>query len=464
MRRISGTLLALAFWAMVYLALRGISVYLLSRPNLDSIAFGGCATLCLTSLLYERPGFKARLRRRSGIAGAVLIGGFTTILVGYAHYLTARSLALHRHFSEDQPKLLGRLHQSDTIYGYRPVKGGRARVVMFPGDTLAYYRDADGFRVPVSDTLKANRPGEVDVIFFGCSFTEGAACAADSTYPHLVARALGLRYINAGVSSWGLSQMYLLARETLPKYKPRYAVFQYSPWLSERGLAPFKYGTEVPMPKPFFEPDAAGRFTLRKPPYASHVFDMDRDAIHGRYKGRFAAFLFDVGIPFLLREDRLRMGMRWAILRGRLRPADNDTRHQTRLSRQIYPELLELARANGTTPLIVYIPSFVADSRAPDSTVLSTFDRRIIAPAPDAHRAYLESHPGCRSPRDFIHWRVVNGDSIRVDIHPNPLSHRLIAAALIGTLKGNGMSDAIPLAADKHAHNPRPNPMPQGRN
>ena len=58
---------------------------------------------------------------------------------------------------------------------------------------------------------------------------------------------------------------------------------------------------------------------------------------------------------------------------------------------------------NGATPLILYIPSFVADSRATDSTVLSAFDRRIIATAPDAHRAYLDSHPGCRSPRDFIH-------------------------------------------------------------
>jgi hypothetical protein len=438
MKRTIDSAMALACWTAGYLVLHGLSAGLLGLPRLDALFFGLCGTGFIFGLLYAAAPTKAVLRHRGGVPAALLLAGISTAAIGYAHYLTTRSLTLYRHFTEDHPKLIGRLHRSDPVYGYRPLKAGRARVVMFPGDTLPYFRDADGFRVPVTDTLKENRPGEVDIMFFGCSFTEGAACPADSVYPHLVAKAMGLRYINAGVSSWGLSQMYLMARECLPKYKPRYAVFQYSPWLPERGLAPFKYGSEVPMPKPFFERGEAGRFDLRTPPYASHIFDLDRASIRSNYLGRFPRFLFELGIPFLLREDRLRMGMRWGILTGRLHPATNDIRHQTRLSLQVYAELIALARAEGATPVILHLPSFVSHSRTMDSAVLQPFDRQLVASAPETHRTYLESHPGSALHRDFIHWRLIDGDSVRIDIHPNPLSHRLIAAAVIDALKKTG--------------------------
>lgn len=438
MKRTIDSALALACWGAAYLVLHGLSARLLDLPRLDALFFGLCCTGFIFSLLYADAGMKAALRRKGGVPAALLLAGLSTAAVGYAHYLTSRSLALYRHFTEEHPKLIGRLHRSDPVYGYRPLQAGRARVVMFPGDTLPYFRDADGFRVPVPDTGRENRPGEVDIMFFGCSFTEGAACPADSVYPHLVARTLGLRYINAGVSSWGLSQMYLMAKETLPRYRPRYAVFQYSPWLPERGLAPFKYGSEVPMPKPFFETGEAGRFDLRTPTYVSHIFDLDRESIRSNYQGRFPRFLFDLGIPFLMREDRLRLGMRWAILTGRLHPADNDLRHQTRLAIQVYTELVELASAQGSTPVILHLPSFVSNSRSMDSAVLRPFDRHLVASAPATHRAYLDSHPGSALHRDFIHWRLVDGDSVRIDIHPNPLSHRLIAAAVIDALKKTG--------------------------
>jgi hypothetical protein len=61
-----------------------------------------------------------------------------------------------------------------------------------------------------------------------------------------------------------------------------------------------------------------------------------------------------------------------------------------------------------------------------------------VASAPATHRGYLDSHPGSALHRDFIHWRLVDGDSVRIDIHPNPLSHRLIAAAVIDALKKTG--------------------------
>jgi hypothetical protein len=34
----------------------------------------------------------------------------------------------------------------------------------------------------------------------------------------------------------------------------------------------------------------------------------------------------------------------------------------------------------------------------------------------------------------FVHWRKENGDTIRVDGHPNPLSHRLITRSILDGL------------------------------
>lgn len=147
------------------------------------------------------------------------------------------------------------------------------------------------------------------------------------------------------------------------------------------------------------------------------------------------AFLLDVGIPFFTREDFLRMRLRWAMLTGELRPVSNDTRNQIELSRQIYAELLDLARANGTTPMILLLPSLTSYSRETDSTVLSSFDRNIVADALDEHEQYMKLHPGTSLGRDFVHWRIINGDSVRVDIHPNNLSHRIIAQSVIRVLQ-----------------------------
>ena len=43
--------------------------------------------------------------------------------------------------------------------------------------------------------------------------------------------------INAGVPSWGLGHMVLLAREVVPRIKPDILVVQYSEWLVDRALS-----------------------------------------------------------------------------------------------------------------------------------------------------------------------------------------------------------------------------------
>jgi len=443
MNSIRNVILVIVIWGGLYVGLHVLAVNVLDFPRLDGVFFGACFTLCIFSFLYGRAWMKSLLVSRKGLLWVLMCSLITAVIAGYAHFITSRTISIYDNLTADSSPLIGQLHHSDPVYGYRPLAHGRARISMFPGDTLDFFKDADGFRIPSWDTLKQNRPGEVDVMFFGCSFTEGAGCKADSTFPHLVSRTMGLKYINAGVSSWGLSQMYLLAKETLPKYKPRLVVFQYSSWMPERALAVFKWGTEVPMPKPFFEKkDPSGPFTIRTPPYASQIFDLDRHSIRAQYKGRFMAFLLDVGIPFFTREDFLRMRMRWAMLTGELRPVSNDTRNQIELSRQIYAELLDLARANGTTPMILLLPSLTSYSRETDSTVLSNFDRNIVANALDEHEQYMKLHPGTSLGRDFVHWRIINGDSVRVDIHPNNLSHRIIAQSVIRVLQRLDATDS----------------------
>jgi hypothetical protein len=72
------------------------------------------------------------------------------------------------------------------------------------------------------------------VLALGCSFTYGAATNAENTYPYLVGQRLAGTTRNAGVSSYGLSQMMILAKRLVPAYKPDYLLVQYSPWLVDR--------------------------------------------------------------------------------------------------------------------------------------------------------------------------------------------------------------------------------------
>ena len=46
----------------------------------------------------------------------------------------------------------------------------------------------------------------------------------------VVAQGLGGTVLNAGKCAYGLSQMLILARRLIPRYRPDYVLVQFSPW------------------------------------------------------------------------------------------------------------------------------------------------------------------------------------------------------------------------------------------
>src|SRR5262249_53413213 len=147
---------------------------------------------------------------------------------------------------------------ADPLLGYVPIPGatGIQLVPMSPGLPVRF--DENGFRVPVAHP-KAAQEGSPSVLALGCSFTYGDVCLAEEAYPYVLSRLTGCRSMNAGMKSYGLAQMLILARRLIPQYRPDYVVVQYSPWLAQRAQNFYAHGMNfITTPVPFFSDSPDG--------------------------------------------------------------------------------------------------------------------------------------------------------------------------------------------------------------
>ncbi len=111
-----------------------------------------------------------------------------------------------------------------------------------------------------------------------------------------------------------------------------------------------------------------------------------------------------------------------------------DHEKMTALCRQVYRNMMSLARKNGSTPHLLYLSEWSGSTLPMDSIFLAGFDDSIVMNAKRYHEQFLHDNPGLSRKWAFVHWRKENGDTIRVDGHPNPLSHRLITRSILDGL------------------------------
>ena len=90
--------------------------------------------------------------------------------------------------------------------------------------------DKRGFRIPATGQEPADRTGS-RLLYLGDSFTHGYGVTAEETFAYRTAKQLGASVMNAGVAGWGLAQMVMRARQTIPSIKPDKVIVQYSTWL-----------------------------------------------------------------------------------------------------------------------------------------------------------------------------------------------------------------------------------------
>jgi hypothetical protein len=88
---------------------------------------------------------------------------------------------------------------------------------------ISYDINSWGFRSPEIDDSKKLLP------FFGCSFTFGIGMPVEHTYPYLMAKDLGIDYVNFAIPGGGYDGVYRLMKAWLPLIDCDYVVTMDSP-------------------------------------------------------------------------------------------------------------------------------------------------------------------------------------------------------------------------------------------
>lgn len=437
MKRLLEILIISIFWTIVYVVFYLLFSFVSGVPFIMNILFGVVCSLFLLSLVYKSRWFKWCVDSKMGLLLLFIIFFTTAIITGYAQSLVSRTYMVFKLLTNDSHEFIGQLRQKDTVYGYDHINNSRMIHVLYPGDTVPNFTDRDGFRVPASDTSKFNISGNVDVLFLGCSFTFGTFCLADSIFSNLASKELGLSYINAGVSGWGLAEMYLKAKELIPKYKPKYVVFQYSKWLPERAAGMYRTSAGFEMAKPYFEVLPSGGFDIRKTAYASDLYNLKRYPNLNKSIGSAIAFIFGSGVmrEIFVREDVKKFSIWLERKLGRSNPVTATDEQMEDLSMQVYKELMAYARENHAEPFILSIQNQHREIDDFYPKFMTPADSLIFIDGMKYHRKYLDSNTSASIKWDFIHWRNVNGDSVRMDLHPNHFSHWMISRAIVDKLK-----------------------------
>ena len=337
----------------------------------------------------------------------------------YVSSIVYRARALHTHFLQHNRGWIGVVHQADTLLGFKPIPNSRGFHTFPVGEDIPMAYDQNGFRVALSDTLKED--SEIDILFLGCSFTYGDACLAEHTFPYLTAKKLNKTYINAGVCSYGLTQMVLLSEKLIPKYNPKYVVIQHSSWLVERGtslFAPVYYGS---LPNPYFV-EREGKMDIHPPIYISQIFGLNPEIIKSQ---SLLIFFINTGFKFYVIEDARYISLIWEKITHKI---DKPTMHLKEAEMFGYKKIIETAEKYGAYPIILHIDSknknLSLDEiiKYPNAKVVDT----------DIELTDYLSHTKSHSfSKEFEHWRIVDHDSVLVDRHPNFASHSIIAHALI---------------------------------
>ena len=346
----------------------------------------------------------------------------------YLVYTTYRSHQLYNYIKSNQRGWSGKIHEAHKELGFAPIPNSRGLEIMPIGAAIPMRYDNEGFRIPIEDQSITKNDHPV-VLALGCSFTYGAATPAEHTFPYLVGNYLGVSTKNAGVCSYGLSQMVILAKRLIPRHNPDYVIVQYSPWLVKRAvrpLAPSYYGK---IPTPYYADEENP--TIKPSIFQTKIFDLPIDRYRNSQAGvvNYFSFLANVGLPLFIHDD---FHMTAYTVANVLRLKDPPTENRAAVIQHAYREISKVAQLNGAKLIIVILGEdhnavSVQRDLLPNSAIVV-----------DAHSALLIRLPKLDKQtyqREYNHWR---GDPpVLVDGHPNEKAHRIIAEKIVTQIVGS---------------------------
>ncbi len=355
-------------------------------------------------------------------------------LVFYGRTLLSRGGKLYRYAKQNRRGWSGTVFEPDRELGFRSQPGAEGAHTFPIGEDLPMRFDSRGFRAVKDSPAADNR--RPYVLALGCSFTYGDACRAEDTFPHLVARKLGGRELNAGLPSYGLSQMLILARKLIPEYRPEYILFQYSPWLlnrSTRLFAPTRFSIA---PNPYFIDGENGSIDLHPPVFSCYPVDISpwRDTPASRRD--FFSFFFRTALPLLLHDDSRLLIFK---LKSAFTLVPPPSEKIDRIVEEAYREIRDLADRYGSKLIIVGLGNF------DEPLTLPEIFRGLDLTAVNCHAELLNrlAEPDEYSfSQAYCHFR---GDPPRrVDRHPNPAAHQIIADSVLKAIRENGSAPSTP--------------------
>ncbi len=436
MKLIRDYLILLGFVALFYVAVKFLVGFIFSLAGVPyvwpfDILLSCCIVFFLLGISYKRLWTLQVFNKRTSalyFSGVIV---FMVTLIWYVIWLEARSSELYAAVvNENGRGWKGRTHQPDDTLGSKPVPGAMGFHTFPVGPDIPMKYNEYGFRVPVSEPFGIDYSKGVDLLFLGCSFTYGDACLAEQTFPYLTALEDNLTYINAGVGSYGLSQMYLLAQRLIPKYKPRYVVVQYSPWLVDRATslrAPTYYGSLF---VPYFTDE--DEVKIQKPLARTQIFNIDRDLLRTIYKDHYLKFFLRIGVPFYIRESVFEFKIVMVkLFHTKPLPATN----KMQVEKFAYNAIVNLSEQNGARVIILNLGDSAYTSKSP--AIFNKVATVKFAQADSVLHDYLATSKTKNYSREFNHWRMSGNDSLLVDGHPNRVAHKLIAKSIKAVLKWN---------------------------
>lgn len=334
-----------------------------------------------------------------------------------------RARSLYSYATEQSRGWLKPVHEGDALLGWRPIAGVRSAHTFKFGPPIPMGFDEEGFRTPLGKERRCSR--RPIVLALGCSFTYGDACAAEDTFPYKVAEALGGTELNAGVCSYGLAQMLILAERLIPEHRPDYVLVQYSPWLVDRATEHFAPTYFSYSPSPYFANATDGELKLKPPVFLQHDVDLSRWREHRKGVWDFMSFLVREALPLYLHDDLCIFFYGVRMMSGSV---DSPTTNRTEVVRTVYDRIISLCLEHGADPIIVVLGSDPGSVDIPGQ-----LPQKYVVNAQEALLGLLPEQSRDSYSKAYAHYRGT--PPVMVDKHPNPHAHSVIAESIVEHLR-----------------------------
>ncbi|MDD5528936.1 MAG: hypothetical protein PHX21_02780 [bacterium] len=381
-------------------------------------------------ITYNKLWDKNTLNRKKSLAvwGIIVIIFF--MFINTSLLILSKANKLYRYAKNPPCGWEGKIWQSDEILGFKSVPNATGLETFSLGGDIPIRFDKNGFRVPVSydSTAEMKRPL---LLFLGCSFTFGAVCLAEESFPYLVSESTKGYSINTGLCGGGLTQMLLLSKDLIPLYKPDFVIVQYSQWLTQRAtsLGAPTYFSKIPTP--YISKTKDGKNVISPRAFNSKTFEVNVDKFKKTKKGLkdYTCFLFEIGIPLYSYNGYYIITTILKKICGIVPSPNKDYKD---VEQFVFSNIYEICKKNNSKMIILNLGDIQYSQNS----------HNLISPDSDIIFAEADSLLLCRlkSPDDYDkeykHWYFNGKDSILKDPHPNQKAHKIIAETIIGSIKG----------------------------